>query len=98
MSISKENIDKLNAVVTINMAPADYTPRVEKALKDHAKKAKIPGFRPGMVPVAHIKKMYGKSILVDEVNNLLSDTLHNYIDEQKLAVLGQPLPAVDDSK
>jgi len=98
MNISKENIDKLNAVVTINMNPEDYQPRVDKAIKDHAKKAKIPGFRPGMVPAAHIKKMYGKSILVDEVNNLLSDTLNNYLNEQKLEVLGQPLPKIDDKK
>ncbi|HEY4195602.1 MAG TPA: trigger factor, partial [Mucilaginibacter sp.] len=56
------------------------------------------GFRPGMVPPAHIKKMYGKSILVDEVNNLLSDTLNNYINEQQLEVLGQPLPKLDDNK
>ncbi|HEY0244151.1 MAG TPA: trigger factor [Mucilaginibacter sp.] len=98
MNISKENIDSLNAVVTINMKPEDYQPRVDKAIKEHAKKAKIPGFRPGMVPAAHIKKMYGKSILVDEVNNLLSDTLNNYLTEQKLEVLGQPLPKVDDKK
>ncbi len=98
MNISQEKIDNLNAVVTININPEDYQPRVDKAIKDHAKKAKIPGFRPGMVPAAHIKKMYGKSILVDEVNNLLSDTLNNYITEQKLEVLGQPLPKVDDKK
>jgi trigger factor len=98
MNISQEKIDKLNAVVTINIKPEDYQPRVDKAIKDHAKKAKIPGFRPGMVPPAHIKKMYGKSILVDEVNNLLSDTLNNYINEQQLEVLGQPLPKLDDNK
>jgi trigger factor len=98
MNISQEKIDKLNAVVTINIKPEDYQPRVDKAIKDHAKKAKIPGFRPGMVPPAHIKKMYGKSILVDEVNNMLSDTLNNYITEQQLEVLGQPLPKMDDSK
>jgi trigger factor len=98
MNISQEKIDNLNAVVKINIDPADYQQRVEKAIKDQAKKAKMPGFRPGMVPPAHIKKMYGKSILVDEVNNLLSDTLNNYINEQKLEVLGQPLPKVDDSR
>ena len=98
MNISQEKIDSLNAVVTINIKPEDYQPRVEKAIKDHAKKAKIPGFRPGMVPPAHIKKMYGKSILVDEVNNLLSDTLNNYINEQQLEVLGQPLPKADDKQ
>ena len=98
MNISQEKIDDLNAIVTINIKPEDYQQRVDKAIKDHAKKAKMPGFRPGMVPVAHIKKMYGKSILVDEVNNLLSDTLNNYITEQQLEVLGQPLPKMDDSK
>jgi len=98
MNISQEKIDSMNAVVTINIKPEDYQPRVEKAIKDHAKKAKIPGFRPGMVPPAHIKKMYGKSILVDEVNNLLSDTLNNYINEQQLEVLGQPLPKADDKQ
>ncbi len=98
MNITQEKIDNLNAVLTINMKPEDYQPRVDKAIKDHAKKAKIPGFRPGMVPPAHIKKMYGKSILVDEVNNLLSDTLNKYLEEQKLEVLGQPLPKIDDKK
>jgi len=98
MNISKENIDSLNAVVTININPEDYQPRVDKAIKDHAKKAKIPGFRPGMVPAGHIKKMYGKSILVDEVNNMLSDTLNKYLTDEKLEVLGQPLPKVDDKK
>jgi trigger factor len=98
MNITQEKIDNLNAVVKINIDPADYQARVEKAIKDQAKKAKMPGFRPGMVPSSHIKKMYGKSILVDEVNNLLSDTLNNYIAEQKLEVLGQPLPKVDDKQ
>ncbi len=98
MNIQQEKIDNLNAVLTINIDPADYQQRVDKSIKDQAKKAKLPGFRPGMVPPAHIKKMYGKSILVDEINNLLSDTLNNYITEQNLEVLGQPLPKVDDSK
>src|SRR6202000_1586546 len=98
MNISQEKIDNLNAVVTINIKPDDYQPRVDKAIKDHAKKAKIPGFRPGMVPPSHIKKMYGKSILVDEINNLLSDTLNKYIDEEKLQVLGQPLPKIGDDR
>ena len=99
MNISQEKIDNLNAVLKINIDPADYTPRVDKAIKDHAKKAKIPGFRPGMVPSSHIKRMYGKSILVDEINNLLSDTLNKYIEDEKLEVLGQPLPKTgEDTK
>jgi len=98
MNISQEKIDNLNAVLKINIDPADYQQRVDKSIKEQAKKAKLPGFRPGMVPPAHIKKMYGKSILVDEINNLLSDTLNNYITEQNIEVLGQPLPKIDEAK
>jgi trigger factor len=98
MNISQEKTGNLSAIVKININPEDYQPRVDKAIKDHAKKAKIPGFRPGMVPPSHIKKMYGKSILVDEINNLLSDTLNKYIETENLQVLGQPLPKMDDHK
>ena len=98
MNITQEKTGNLNAVVKIKIAPADYTGKVEKAIKDQAKKAQLPGFRKGMVPAAHIKKMYGKSILVEEVNNLLNDTLSNYIAEQKIEILGQPLPKMDDER
>jgi trigger factor len=98
MNISQEKVDNLNTVLKININPEDYTPRVDKAIKEQAKKAKIPGFRPGMVPPAHIKRMYGKSILVDEINNLLSDTLNKYIEDEKLEVLGQPLPKPDEDR
>ncbi len=97
MNITKENLDALNAVVKIKLAPADYMEQVEKAIKDHSKKVRMPGFRPGMVPSSHIKKLYGKSILVEEVNKLLSDSLNNYITEQELNILGQPLPKVDEN-
>jgi trigger factor len=98
MNITQEKIDNLNAIVKININPEDYQPRVDKAIKDHAKKAKIPGFRPGMVPASHIKRMYGKSILVDEINNMLSDTLNKYLEDEQLEVLGQPLPKRDDDR
>ncbi|MDN3588923.1 trigger factor [Pedobacter aquatilis] len=98
MNITQEKTGNLNAVVKIKIAPADYTGKVDKAIKEQAKKAQLPGFRKGMVPAAHIKRMYGKSILVEEINNLLNDTLSNYIAEQKLEILGQPLPAVNDEK
>ncbi|WP_316832029.1 trigger factor [Pedobacter aquatilis] len=98
MNITQEKTGNLNAVVKIKIAPADYTAKVDKAIKDQAKKAQLPGFRKGMVPAAHIKRMYGKSILVEEVNNLLNDTLSNYITEQKLEILGQPLPKMDDER
>src|ERR1700742_4918928 len=98
MDITQEKIDNLNSIVTIKIKAGDYQARVDKAIRDQAKKANIPGFRPGMVPPAHIKKMYGKSILVDTINNLLNDTVNNYINEEKLEVLGQPLPKMDDEK
>ncbi|RYE28845.1 MAG: trigger factor, partial [Sphingobacteriaceae bacterium] len=98
MNITQEKIDDLNAVLNIKINQEDYQARVEKAIKEQAKKAKLPGFRPGMVPAAHIKKMYGKSILVDEINHLLSDSLNNYITDNQLEVLGQPLPKEDDDK
>lgn len=98
MNITQEKITNLNSVLTVKIQPEDYRDRVEKAIKTQAKKAKLPGFRPGMVPSSHIKRMYGKSILVDEINNLLSDSLNNYINENKLEVLGQPLPKVDEGK
>jgi trigger factor len=98
MNITQEKIDDLNAVVNVNISPGDYAGRVEKAIKDHAKKAKLPGFRPGMVPPSHIKKMYGRSILVDEVNTLLSDSLNNYLTENNIEVLGQPLPKPDGER
>ncbi|MFC4211179.1 trigger factor [Pedobacter lithocola] len=98
MNITQEKTGNLNAVVKIKIAPADYTEKVDRAIKEQAKKAQLPGFRKGMVPPSHIKRMYGKSILVEEVNNLLNDTLTNYIAEQKLEILGQPLPQMDDSR
>lgn len=98
MNIAQDKIDNLNSVVTVKLSPEDYKLRVEKAIKDQAKKAKLPGFRPGMVPPSHIKRMHGKSILLEEINNLLNDSLTNYISENKIQVLGQPLPKVDDTK
>ena len=98
MNITQDKIDNLNSVLTVKINPDDYTVRVEKAIKEQAKKAKVPGFRPGMVPPSHIKRIYGKEILVDEINNLLNDTLNNYITENNLNILGQPLPKTGNSK
>jgi trigger factor len=98
MNITQEKVNDLNAVVKIKIAPADYTEKVEKSIKEQAKKANLPGFRKGMVPAAHIKKMYGRSILVEEINNLLSETLNKHLTDNKVEILGQPLPVMDDSK
>src|SRR5690606_21225435 len=91
MNISHENIDETNAVITVELAPDDYNPQVDKAIKEQAKKAKLPGFRPGMVPTSHIRRTYGKAILIDEVNRVVSDKINTYIGDNKLEVLGQPL-------
>lgn len=98
MNITQEKVNDLNAIVKITIAPEDYAPRVEKSLKEQAKKANLPGFRKGMVPVAHMKRMYGKSILVEEINTLLSETLTKHLTDNKVEVLGQPLPVLDDTK
>ncbi|MBK7182463.1 MAG: trigger factor [Bacteroidetes bacterium] len=95
MNITQENIDELNAILKVKVVAEDYLPKVEGALKTYQKKANIPGFRPGKVPTGMIKKMYGKSIMVDEINKLLNDSLYNYINENKLDVLGNPLPKTD---
>jgi trigger factor len=97
MNITQEKVDDLNAIVKITIAPEDYASRVEKSLKEQAKKANLPGFRKGMVPVAHMKRMYGKSILVEEINTLLSETLTKHLTDNKVEVLGQPLPVLDDT-
>ncbi|MGB7527418.1 trigger factor [Sphingobacterium cellulitidis] len=96
MNISHQNIDDINANIRVEIAPEDYNPQVDKAIKDQAKQAKLPGFRPGMVPTAHIKRMYGKAILFDEINKIINDKIAEYIGEQKLEVLGQPLPKEED--
>ena len=93
MNITKESIDNLNARVTIKLSPADYQPQVEKTLKEQARKANMPGFRPGKVPVGVVKKMYGPSILVDEVNKMLGNKLYEFIENEKLEILGNPLPS-----
>ncbi|RZK38998.1 MAG: trigger factor [Pedobacter sp.] len=97
MNITQEKVNDLNAVVKITISPEDYAPRVDKSLKEQAKKANLPGFRKGMVPVGHIKRMYGKSILVEEINTLLSETLTKHLTDNKVEILGQPLPVLDET-
>ncbi|MBJ7880354.1 trigger factor [Gelidibacter salicanalis] len=96
MNITRENIDALNAVVKVDIAKEDYSDKVEKILIDYRKSANIPGFRKGHVPMTMVKKQYGKAVLVDEVNKLLQDALKKYLTEEKLDVLGNPLPKAQD--
>jgi len=96
MNITKEQIDELNAVVKVAVTKDDYQEKVDKILKDYRKQANIPGFRKGQVPMGLIKKQYGKAVLVDEVNKLIQDNLNKYLTEEKLDVLGNPLPKQQD--
>jgi trigger factor len=97
MNITKEQIDDLNAIVKVAITKEDYQDKVEQILKDYRKQANIPGFRKGQVPMGLIKKQYGKAVLVDEVNKLLQDNLNKYLTEEKLDVLGNPLPRQQDN-
>lgn len=95
MNISKEVIDDLNAVIKVHVSPEDYEPKVESALREYKKKVNLPGFRKGHVPMGMVKKMAGKSVLAEELNKILSESLQKYISEEKLEILGNPLPKED---
>ena len=92
MDITLEKASDTNASLKITLTPADYKPEVDKKLKDYGRKVQLKGFRPGHVPASLVQKMYGKSILVDEINSMLSKTVSQYIRENKLQVVGDPVP------
>ena len=96
MNITRENKDALNAVVTINIEKSDYADKVNNILSDYRKSANVPGFRKGQVPMGLVKKQYGKAVTIDEVNKLLQESLGKYLTEEKLDVLGSPLPTPQD--
>lgn len=98
MEVIKKDIDKLNAELTIKIAESDYKKQVDDSLKRYRKQANLPGFRKGMVPMGMVKKMVGTNILVEEINRVLSDNLYKYIGEEKLDILGNPLPKEEDAK
>ncbi len=97
MDITLDRKDSNEALIKITLKEADYQPQVTQKIKDYSRKAQIKGFRPGKVPFGLVKKMYGKSILVDEINNLLSRSINDYIKEQDLRILGDPLPNTEKS-
>jgi len=96
MNITKQDIDALNAVVKVDISASDYQDKVSDILKDYRIKANIPGFRKGHVPMGMIKKHYGQSVMVDEINKLLQETLNKFLTEEKLDILGNPLPKQKD--
>ena len=89
MNVSLQNIDKVSALLTVKLEKADYQPQVDKSLKNIRQKAQVPGFRPGMVPMSLVKKMYGKSVIADEVNKLLSEKVYAYIKDNNINILGR---------
>ena len=92
MNVKFENVSKVQGLLTVSMVKADYQENVDKALKDARKKVQMPGFRPGMVPMSLVQKMYGKSIKADEINKLLQEKVFGYIKDNKIDMLGEPLP------
>jgi trigger factor len=97
MKITKEDIDALNSIVKIDINVDDYQNKVNSELNNYRRKANIPGFRKGHVPMSLVKKQYGKSVMIDEVNKLLQDSLSKFLVEEKLDVLGNPLPKVQEN-
>ncbi len=95
MNITRENIDNLNAILRINVVKSDYEDKVESLLKDYRKKATIKGFRPGMVPIGLVRKIYGRAVQIDEINKIVTDGIQKYIADEKIEILGDPLPADD---
>ncbi len=96
MNITRNNVDALNAVLTVEVSKNDYASKVEKVLADYRKNAAIPGFRKGTVPMSLIQKQYGKAVLLEEVNKILQESLNKYLVQEKLDILGNPLPKVTE--
>lgn len=93
MKISFENPDKVNGLLTLTVEEADYKENVEKTLKNYRKKANVPGFRPGMVPMGMIKRQFGTTAKVDEINKLLGEQIYKYVQDNNIQMLGEPLPS-----
>jgi trigger factor len=98
MNITRENIGQLNALLKIDVKKNDYEENVEKVLRDYRRKANVKGFRPGMVPIGLIRKMYGKAVQLEEINKLVSDKIRNYLADEKIDILGDPLPKEDENQ
>ena len=98
MNVSLNNVDATRGIIKIDIAKDDYAAAVEKSLRNFRQKANVPGFRKGMVPMGMVKKMYGKHVLAEEINKLVSEALYNYIRENNLNILGEPLPNETEQK
>jgi trigger factor len=97
MNITQEKVNNLNSILKVKLGPADYQQRVDSQLKELQRKASMPGFRPGKVPVGMVKKMYGKSVLADEVNKVLNNSVNEFISSNKIEIIGQPIPSLQQN-
>src|ERR1051325_3068395 len=98
MNIIRENTDALNAVLRVQLEPTDYKKKVDDTLKKYQRTANVPGFRPGHVPAGMIKKMYGKAVLVEEVEKLINESVGRYIYDNNIPMLGNPLPKKSETE
>ncbi|MFC2126209.1 trigger factor, partial [Bacteroidota bacterium] len=98
MDIKLDKNSSTEALIKITLKESDYQPKVEEKVKDYSKKANIKGFRPGKVPAGMIRKLYGTAIKVEEINHLLSDSLRDYIKDNDLKIIGEPLPNREQNK
>ena len=98
MQITKENVDDLNAVLKIRIEKKDYEEQVDEALKDYRKKVRMDGFRPGKVPAGLVNKMYRTPVMVEEINKLVSESISKYLTDEKIKILGEPLPSEEQAK
>jgi len=96
MDITQEKIDDLNAVLKVKLQPEDYEQKVEQVLKDYRKQVNLPGFRAGKVPFGIVKKRFGLAVLQEEVSKIVGESVQSYLVDNKLQVVGQPLPKVED--
>jgi trigger factor len=98
MNITRENVEKLNDILKVKIEPDDYADRVDKILVDYRKNAKMAGFRPGKVPAGLIRKLYRKPVLIEEINKILSESVTKYLTDEKIKILGDPLPGANNKK
>ena len=91
MNVTRQEVNAETAILTVKVSPADYQGKVNASLEKYRKQAKVPGFRPGKVPMGLIQKQYGKGVLAEEINKLVSDALYQHVSENKLDILGNPI-------
>ena len=97
MNIVQEKVDALNALAKVEIKREDYEPKLNIALRDYSKKMDLKGFRKGKVPMSLVKKMYGNSVLIEEINRMINDELNEFLKSEKIEILGQPIPKADQN-